>query len=163
MKKTLFLTGLLSLTLASGSAFAQTQVAGENGVNVTRPAGWEDAQGNDRATFTFREAATNSQIEVISTPLLTADVKDVFYNTFHDALKAANFMLDSQGEKTYGRHEGTESVYTFEHSGAVLTVAIFEFVSGNTAWVVVAYVGADSFESMRPAYEEVASTLQLAP
>lgn len=163
MKKTLFLSTLFSLALGTTLAFAQTQVSGANGVQVTRPAGWDDAQGNDRATFTFREATTNSQIEIVSTPLLTADVKDVFYNTFHDALKAANFVLSTQGAKTYGTHEGNESIYTFEHSGAALTVAIFEFVAGNTAWIVVAYVGTDSFDQLRPAYEQVASTLQLAP
>lgn len=163
MKKTLFLSTMFGLALSASTAFAQTQVSGANGVNVTRPAGWEDAQGNERATFTFREAATNSQIEVISTPLLTAEVKDVFYNTFHEALKAANFLQESQTSKTYGRHEGVETIYTFEHSGAALTVAVFEFVAGSTAWVVVSYMSSDSFPQMRAAYEEVAGTLQLAP
>lgn len=162
MKKTLFLSMLFGLALSASTAFAQTEVTGANGVTVERPEGWEDATGNDRAAFTFREATTNSQIEIISTPLLTAEVKDVFYNTFHEALKAANFLQQSQTEKTLGTHEGTETIYSFEHSGAALTVAIFEFVSGSTAWVVVSYMGSDSFDELRPAFEGVISSLKLS-
>lgn len=163
MKKHIVATLLAVTALTATFAHAQTQVSGANGVTVTRPAGWEDAQGNERGTFTFREPNSNSQIEVISTSLLTADVKDVFFNTFHDALKAANFVQSKTGEKTYGNNAGVETIYAFDHSGAELTVAVFEFVSGNTAWLVVSYVGAESFDQMRGAYEEVASTLSLAP
>lgn len=159
-----YLSALLFVvaTATASLAVAQTQVSSASGATTVRPANWEDAVGNDRGTFTFREPETNAQIEVISTSLLTADVKDVFFNTFHDGLKAAGFVQKSQEDKSYGNHAGLLTEYNFDHSGAALIVSVFEFMIGNNAWLVVAYSGDDSADRIRAPFEEVAASLSIA-
>lgn len=163
MKRFLSTLLFVAATATASLGFAQTQVSSPNGATTIRPANWEDAVGNDRGTFTFREPETNAQIEVISTSLLTADVKDVFFNTFHDGLKAAGFVQKSQDEKTFGTHAGQLTEYSFDHSGAALVVSVFEFMIGNNAWLVVAYSGDDSADRIRGPFEEVAGSLAIAP
>lgn len=162
MKRSLSTLVLLIAVAFTSIAAAQTQVSSQSGATAIRPANWEDAVGNDRGTFTFREPETNSQIEVISTSLLTADVKDVFFNTFHDGLIAAQFTQTSKEDQTFGEHEGVLTSYSFDHSGASLVVAVFEFMIGNNAWLVVAYSGEDSAERIRAPFEEVAASLAIA-
>src|SRR5699024_6090292 len=100
-----------------------------------------------------------SQIEVISTALLTPDVKDVFFSTFHEGLTAAGFTQENTSEETYGEHSGELTEYSFEHSGAKLSVSVFQFMMGNNAWLVVSYAAEDAADNARESVEEVASSL----
>lgn len=159
MKRYLSALLIVAVSAMTSLGFAQTQVSSPSGATTVRPANWEDAVGNDRGTFTFREPETNSQIEVISTSLLTADVKDVFFNTFHDGLKAAGFSQAKREDASFGPHEGVATEYTFDHSGAALVVSVFEFMIGSDAWLVVSYAGEDSAERIRASFEEVAASL----
>lgn len=161
MKRVLTTALFITATLWATFAFAQEQVTSEEGVSVTRPSEWEDVAGNDRGTFTFREPETKAQIEVISTALLTPDVKDVFFDTFHDGLNAAGFTQEGTSEETYGDHSGDLTEYSFEHSGAKLQVSVFQFMLGNNAWLVVSYAGEDVEESVRKSFEEVIASLSI--
>ena len=115
--------------VGTGSALAQEAASVENaqfGVTVTRPASWESVEGNDRAAFNFKQYQSHSQIEVIATQLMTQDVADVFFNTFHETLQSSDFSrIGTEEGKSYGGHTGKESIYTFTHSGVTLKVAIF--------------------------------------
>lgn len=161
MKRFLTTALFVAATLVATTGFAQGKVTSPDGVSVTRPADWEDAAGNDRGTFTFREPETKSQIEVISTALLTPDVKDVFFTTFHEGLTSAGFTQESTSEATYGERSGELTEYAFEHSGAKLTITVFEFMIGNNAWLVVAYAGEDAAERVQGPFEEVIASLTI--
>lgn len=158
--KRFFTTALfVAALLTAGTGIAQEKVTSPDGVSVTRPANWEDASGNDRGAFTFQEPETKSQIEVISTALLTPDVRDVFFNTFHEGLSSAGFTQNSMAEETIGDREGELSTYSFEHSGAKLIVSVFQFMIGNNAWLVVSYAGEDSAERVDESFKEVVASL----
>ncbi len=137
-----FVTLMLALTIAT-PALAQDAKPIENeefGVTITPPAKWEVAQGNDKAVANFKHPGSQSQIEVVGTKLMTPDVADVFFKTFHKTLKESNFEQKEQSEATYGEYKGTQTQYKFAHSGVTLEVTIFEFIKGNTAWLVVGYM-----------------------
>lgn len=161
MKRFLTIALFIAATMIAATGFAQEKVTSPDGVTVTRPDAWEDATGNDRGNFTFREPETKSQIEVISTALLTPDVKDVFFTTFHEGLVSAGFTQDSTSEETYGERTGALTTYSFEHSGAKLVISVFEFMIGNKAWIVVSYAGEDSAERVQGPFEEVISSLTI--
>ncbi len=149
-----------SLSLMSLGA-AQDPVTSDDGVSTVRPDTWEDVTGNDRATFTFRQPDTKSQIEVVSTALLTADVQDTFFSTFHDGLEEAGFSKIDQNDETLGAHQGVLTTYSFEHSGAELLVNVFQFMLGNDAWLVVSYAGKESAESVSTAFNEIVENLKV--
>lgn len=137
-----FVTLMLALTIAT-PAMAQDAKPIENeefGVTITPPAKWEVAQGNDKAVANFKQPDSQSQIEIVGTKLMTPDVADVFFKTFHKTLKESNFEQKEQAEATYGETKGTQTSYKFAHSGVTLEVTVFEFIKGNTAWLVVGYM-----------------------
>ena len=128
-------------TTAMTPAFAQEAVENEEfGVSVTPPAKWEVTQGNDKAVANFKHAGSQSQIEVVGTKLMTPDVADVFFKTFHKTLKESNFDETGAEDTTLGSHKGKQTTYKFTHSGVTLEVIIFQFLRDNTAWLVVGYM-----------------------
>jgi hypothetical protein len=140
---------ILTVLLTSGLALAQEdapeEVSDESfGVTTQVPEGWEQVSGNERAVFNFKEQESQSQIEVIGTRLMTSDVADVFFDTFHETLQNSGFTRDSTEEDvTIGDYTGTKSMYTFTHTGVTLEVPVFQFVEDNVAWLVVGYIQQD--------------------
>ncbi len=157
------LAGLAVTLLASATAFAQaaTLTNDELGATVTAPEGWTQFEANERVTFGFKHEESHSQIEVIAQPLMTADVADVFFNTFHTTLASSGFQQTGREDRSYGTHSGAETIYSFSHSGVTLKVAVFQFVNQSTAWLVVTYIQGDVFDTYRPAYEATISGLAL--
>ncbi len=149
----MFVTLVLALTFAT-PALAQDDAKPiqneEFGVTIQPPAKWEVAQGNDKAVANFKHRGSQSQIEVVGTKLMTPDVADVFFKTFHKTLKESNFEQKTQEEATIGDYKGMQTSYKFTHSGVDLEVVIFEFTRENTAWLVVGYMQ----ESDRDKYME---------
>ena len=136
------LVTLFCLTLGQ-TAFAQDATPVENeefGVTITPPAKWEVTQGNDKAVANFKHKGSQSQIEVVGTKLMTPDVADVFFKTFHKTLKESNFEELKSEEVTIGENKGTQTSYKFTHSGVTLEVVIFQFMRESTAWLVVGYM-----------------------
>jgi len=143
MKLARFFAAFLLAVALSSPAYAQDQKPVENeefGVTITPPAKWEVTQGNDKAVANFKHRGSQSQIEVVGTKLMTPDVADVFFKTFHKTLKESNFEQVKQGDATIGEFKGTQTSYKFTHSGVTLQVVIFQFVHENTAWLVVGYM-----------------------
>lgn len=168
MKKLIYAVAL-AFALTSVPALAQDGAAesvvqnADSTYEVQRPEGWESAEGNDRAEFNFVHTETSAQIEVIRTQLLTPDVAEVFFDTFHDTLTNAGFEQAAQEEGvTLGDHEGTRTVYSFEHSGTELNVHIFQFIAENNAWLVVGYMGAADAEALGADFDQVGSSLSAA-
>jgi len=159
-----FLIAIAAVALFAASAAAQgTTVTNEEfNVSVDRPEGWVDVEGNDRAVFNFKHEESHSQIEIIGTQLMTADVADVFFETFHETLTSSEFVQTGREDKSYGDHTGTETLYEFTHSGVTLKVAVFQFVEGTTAWLAVAYMQEDAFDTYTPTYREVVGSMAFA-
>ena len=141
---------------------AQEIVNEDFGITVVPPPKWETTtQGNDKAVANFKHKGSQSQIEVVGTKLMTADVADVFFNTFHQTLKDSSFVQDKQETKSYeSTGEGKRTSYTFTHSGVTLEVVIFEFVRGNTAWLVVGYMQEVEKDKYLGDYEKVVESLK---
>lgn len=142
MKVARFVSTVLAVLLVATAAFAQDENVVDNeqfGVKITAPDKWEVSSGNDKAVANFKHKGSQSQIEVVGTKLMTADVADVFFKTFHKTLTESNFEQTSQEETTIGDIEGTKSTYAFTHSGVTLEVSIFQFTRESSAWLVVGY------------------------
>lgn len=155
-------TLLLALTVAT-PAMAQDAKPIQNedfGVTITPPAKWEVAQGNDKAVANFKHRGSQSQIEVVGTKLMTPDVADVFFKTFHKTLKESNFERKEQGEATIGEYKGTQTSYKFTHSGVTLEVVIFEFTKNDTAWLVVGYMQEADKDKYLEDFKSVVSTMK---
>lgn len=153
---------LVAALAISVPAFAQTvRTNNDLGASVTVPDGWTEFEANDRVTFGFKHEESHSQIEIIAQPLMTADVADVFFNTFHTTLTSSGFQQLGRENRSYGAHAGSETIYSFTHSGVTLKVAVFQFVNQSTAWIVVTYIQGDVFDTYRPAYEATISSLAL--
>lgn len=141
MKTARFFLVLLIALAISVAAVAQEPVTNEEfGVTVVPPSGWEVSTSDDKAVANFKHRGSQSQIQVIGTKLMNAEVADVFFSTFHRTLTESNFERVSEGDATYGSHEGKEVRYTFTHSGVTLEVMVFEFLSNDTAWLVIGYM-----------------------
>jgi hypothetical protein len=142
MKVARFVSTVLAVLLVTTAAFAQDENVVENeqfGVNITAPEKWEVTSGNDKAVANFKHKGSQSQIEVVGTKLMTPDVADVFFKTFHKTLTESNFEQKSQEDTTVGGIEGKMSTYAFTHSGVTLEVSIFQFTKDSNAWLVVGY------------------------
>ncbi len=152
---------LLFVALSATGAWAQQTLENSDlNVQVDMPAGWSVIEGNDRAVFNFKHDESHSQVEIIATELLTQDVADVFFDTFHETLTTSDFTQSGREEgKAYGTHSGTETIYEFTHSGVTLKVVVYQFVTDATAWLVVAYVQADNFDEYMPTYAQVVASL----
>lgn len=138
-----FMSIFLVTLLMASTAYAQDAQPIENeefGVTITPPAKWEVAQGNDKAVASFQHKGSQSQIEVVGTKLMTPDVADVFFKTFHKTLKESNFEQQTQETATIGGVEGQQTTYKFTHSGVTLNVVVFQFVRDSSAWLTVGYM-----------------------
>lgn len=156
------ITLLIALSI-SAPVFAQDAAPVENaefGVTVTPPAKWEVTQGNDKAVANFKHRGSQSQIEVVGTKLMTSDVADVFFKTFHKTLKESNFEETGQSETTLGDHKGTQTSYKFTHSGVTLEVVIFQFLRDNTAWLVVGYMQDVDKDKYLPDFNSVVQNIK---
>jgi hypothetical protein len=138
-----FVSVFLIALFVSTAAFAQEgePVTNEKfGVEITPPAKWEVTEGNEKAVANFKHTGSQSQIEVVGTKLMTENVSDVFFETFHKTLKESNFEQVSQEQTSIGDYEGTKTNYKFTHSGVTLEVVVFEFLQKSTAWLTVGYM-----------------------
>lgn len=153
---------VFALFLVAAPAFAQDTVSAEEfGVTVAVPTGWEVVEEDDRAVFNFRHE-DHSQIEVIGNQLMTADVADVFFTHFHDTLQSSDFVQVGREDKQIGEFSGTETIYTFEHTGVSLKVSVFQFVRDTTAWLAVGYMQAEVFDAHSEEFRGVVSGLTFA-
>ncbi len=156
------LVALFCLTFTQ-AAFAQDATPVENeefGVTITPPAKWEVTQGNDKAVANFKHRGSQSQIEVVGTKLMTPDVADVFFKTFHKTLKESNFEELKSEEATIGGNKGTQTSYKFTHSGVTLEVVIFQFMRESTAWLVVGYMQDVDKEKYLPDFNSVVENMK---
>jgi hypothetical protein len=141
-------------------AQAEEQVTNEEfGATITMPTGWEQVEGNERALFNFRDAATFSQIEVIRAELVTAEVASVFFDTFHETLVGSEFVESGRQEATYGELAGTQTLYTFEHAGVSLNVTVFQFTRDTVAWLVIGYMQQSVADQQTPVFASVVESL----
>ncbi len=140
-----------ALTTSSLAAFEPTPAAAQEetitdddyGVEVKQPKNWEKATGNAKAVAIFTHTQTQSQIEIVPTKLMTPDVADVFFNTFHKTLVESGFAEKNKSEEKVGDFNGKRTIYEFVHSGVTLSVHVFSFVNKSTAWIVVGYMQAE--------------------
>lgn len=163
MRMARFLVMLLLALAVATPAMAQDAKPIQNeefGVTITPPEKWEVAQGNDKAVANFKHAGSQSQIEVVGTELMTPDVADVFFKTFHKTLKESNFEQKEQKEAEVGSHKGTMTNYKFAHSGVNLEVVIFEFTRENTAWLVVGYMQESDTEKYLQDFKTVVENMK---
>ncbi|TVR03235.1 MAG: hypothetical protein EA398_05630 [Deltaproteobacteria bacterium] len=150
---------LVTLLLVS-PAMAQEVLQNEAlNTQVTQPDGWNTATGSDRTTFTFRHPESQSQIEIIGTQLITADVADIFFGTFHETVRGAEFLNPQESERSYGSRTGTETIYAFSHSGVELRITVFQFVENDIAWLVVSYIPVSDVESLGPVLGQVIDSI----
>lgn len=151
------LAAAIVLSLAA-AAVAQPKegviVNDEYGVKLKKPEpGWEESKGNEKAVAVFTHPSTQSQIEIVPTKLMTADVADVFFSTFHKTLVESNFKKDSESDKKIGEYSGKYTTYVFTHSGVTLKVHVFGFVKDTTAWLFVGYMQAEEEDNIVKSFE----------
>ena len=147
---------LAALLLLAGTAFAQEAEPLHNadlGAHLAIPEGWISMDGNDRAAFNLKHEESQSQIEVIATELMSADVADVFYDTFHETLEQSGFTREASADSEVGGHGGKLTEYSFQYAGVDLKVVVFQFTQESTAYLVVGYIKADEYETHRPSFE----------
>lgn len=163
MRMARFLVALMVALTFATPALAQDAKPVTNDefkVTITPPEKWEVAQGNDKAVANFKHRGSQSQIEVVGTKLMTPDVADVFFKTFHKTLKESGFEMEgSKAEATMGEYKGMQSSYKFQHSGVTLNVMIFEFTRENTAWLVVGYMQQADKEKYAKDFESVVTKM----
>ena len=148
----------------STSALAQDKNQVKNtefGVTIKTPAKWE-IQSSDKAVANFKHRGSQSQIEVIGTKLMTPDVAEVFFKTFHKTLKESNFEQKEQKDLTIGSHKGKQTSYKFTHSGVKLEVTIFQYIKGNNAWLVVGYMQDTDKDKYYSDFKTVVESMQFA-
>ena len=133
----------------------------EYAVEVPKPAGWEQTSGNEKAVAVFTEPQTQSQIEIVPTKLMTPDVAEVFFNTFHKTLTESTFERIGEPEvkELYGDKTAKETIYRFTHSGVTLKVRVISFIRGTTAWLVVGYMQDKEEEKIKPQFDSVVKGL----
>ncbi len=145
--------GILSVS-SLASVSAQDITNEEYGVTIPMPKdGWEETRGNEKAVAVFTHASTQSQIEIVPTKLMTADVADVFFSTFHKTLTESNFSETTSAEETLGAVTGKHYTYNFSHSGIELEVHVFQFVKDTTAWLMVGYMEKSEAATILPAFK----------
>lgn len=166
MKLARFVSVTLVLLLAASTAVAQDDgdtdpIENEEfGVTISPPSGWETTEGNDKAVASFKHEGSQSQIEVVGTKLMTSDVADVFFETFHKTLEESNFEKLEEEEVTIGDREGLQTIYEFTHSGVTLEVVIFEFTVDDSAWLTVGYMQDTEREDYMEDFESVVENME---
>lgn len=158
------------LALAAFSATPQSALAQDNklaeqyGVEVTQPEGWEKSSGNEKAVAVFTEPKTQSQFEVVPTKLMTADVSEVFFNTFHKTLTESTFerVGEPSTKELFGDKNAKETIYKFNHSGVTLKVHVVSFLRGTTAWLVVGYMEEKEEGNIKPLFDSMITNLKFS-
>ena len=150
----------LFLALPATWAAAQGTTVTHEGmaVQVNQPSGWTAAAGSERAIFNFVHEDSQSRMEVIGVELITSDVADVFFSTFHDALRDADFRAGESEGQVYGANAGLETRYTFQYAGVSLTVRVFEFVRRDVAWIFVSYAESSFDDELMPLFRELVAS-----
>ncbi len=161
MKTVRFLIILLLALSISSVAVAQSDpvVNEEFGVTVTPPEAWEALTDDDSAVASFKHGESQSQIQVIATPLMNDEVADVFFDTFHSTLSESDFEEVSREETEIGGFAGTSVTYEFTHSGVTLAIKVFEFMHDDTAWLAIGYMQDDEADEYSQAYYSVIENL----
>ena len=121
-------------------------------VEVFKPKEWQQSTGNEKAVAIFTHPVSQSQIEVVPTKLMTPDVANVFFSTFHKTLTESSFEQQSQAQDKIGDYEGTKTTYKFTHASVTLQVVVFQFVRESTAWLVVGYMQQTDGDKVKEAY-----------
>lgn len=133
----------------------------EFGVEIPKPAGWEEAKSNEKAVAVFTDPKTQSHIEVLPTKLMSEEVAEVFFNTFHKTLTESTFK--KSGEETtvelYGDKNAKETTYEFTHSGITLRIHVVSFMRKGTAWLVVGYIQSKEDGNVKAQFDAVAKKL----
>jgi len=137
----------------------ETRTSPEFNVTVTMPDGWIEAD-NERSVFNFRHDESSTQIELIATELVTAELAVTFFNHFHTTLTASDFAQTGREELAYGTISGIETIYNYTHGSVDLKVVVFEFVEDATAWLVVSYVDAEIFDDHVDAYRAMVANMR---
>jgi len=141
-------------TAAVASAQDEKVISDEYGVEVSKPKGWEKSTGNEKAVAVFSEPKSQSQIEVVPAKLMTAEVAEVFFNTFHKTLTESSF--EKVGEtvpKDVKGIKAQETTYKFTHSGVTLKVCVVSFTRDTTAWLVVGYMQDKEEAKIKPQFD----------
>lgn len=152
----------LIVTLVSATAFAsdgEPVTDDEFGVEIAPPAAWEVDTDDDKAVANFKHPDSQSQIQIIGTQLMSEEVADVFFETFHDTLVESNFEKADSEEKTIGEFEGKATNYEFTHSGVTLEVTVFEFLRDDTAWLAIGYMQDEMRDEHQQDYEAVVENI----
>lgn len=153
---------LLALSISTVAVAQETVEDEELGVTVVAPDAWEINSDDAKAVANFKHSGSQSQIQVIGTQLMTAEVADTFFDTFHKTLTESNFEEVGQEETTVGDYEGTQIDYAFTHSGVTLEVVVFEFVRDQTAWLVIGYMQDEEREEHEETYRSVIENLEFS-
>ena len=163
MKIARFFVVLLVAVALSSTAMAQGPVQNEEfGVSIAAPDGWEVASADDKAIANFKHQGSQSQIQVIATRLMNAEVADTFFSTFHRTLEESNFEEVSRQDATHGGHSGKEVKYSFTHSGVTLEIMVFEFLNDDTAWLVIGYMRDSEGENHGTSFQSVVQNIQFS-
>jgi hypothetical protein len=152
---------LSSPVMAQDGGDKKTEVTNkEYNVEISAPEDWEVVEGGDKAIANFKHRGSQSQIEVVATKLMTQDVSDVFFETFHKTLKDSDFKEQNKAAENIGGQSGTLTSYQFKHSGVTLNVEVFEFTRNETAWMVVGYMQDSEAEKRMNDYRTVIENMQ---
>ncbi|MBN1946079.1 MAG: hypothetical protein JW797_10405 [Bradymonadales bacterium] len=156
-----YATTIITLLWLANLAIAQQPVLNNDqfGVGITLPEGWSEVEGNERAIFNFKHEESQSQIEIIATQLMSTDVANVFYDTFHETLEQSNFERQNVASETIGAYTGTLTHYLFAYAGVQLKIVVFQFTRESTAYLVVGYIKADEFDALFPGFQAAVSNL----
>lgn len=155
----LALVGVLGMAQVAGAQ--ETIKNTDYGVEITKPSGWEQTTGNEKAVAVFTHSATQSQIEVVPTKLMTAEVSDVFFSTFHKTLTESNFeQVGEAKEQTLNGQAGKHTEYKFTHAGVTLKVHVFGFVRENTSWLVVGYMKDGEEKDILPTFNTTIESMK---
>lgn len=160
---------LLALALSlSATSFAAAEDAGSGevvsnerfAIDLQRPGGWAEAGGSERSLFNFIHEPTQSRIEVIATELITSDVASVFFDTFHETLRASEFQNPESEERTFGSIAGTLTRYTLNHAGVNLKVQVFQFERQDVAWLFVLYAEESQEAELSPSFSQMIASFR---
>ena len=159
MKIARFVFILVVACLLSSTAVADVIEDDEFGFTVTAPDAWEVDTDDDKSVASFKHPGSQSQIQVIGTQLMNAEVSDVFFDTFHTTLSEQNFEVAEEEETTIGEIEGLFTTYEYTHNDVTLDVTVFEFLRDDTAWLAIGYMHDEQREEHQQDYESVVENL----
>ncbi len=135
------------------------------GISMSTPDGWNrlELTSNSRTVASFIHLPSQSLIEIVGAHLINKDVAKVFFGTFREALKSANFSeVMPPTSATLGSVTGEQSEYTFEHTGITLRVVVFSFVRDDAAFMLIGYFKSDERDLHFEALRQLAGSLNFS-